>query len=216
MADTIGKQIADLKYIIGAPLVATVDADSYAAQAFVNFIQQYGFESATHFTKEELRAAGVDYPTVAGENQFGKLRMITFWYSYDSSENVKTKDGGVEKKTVKRHVSVTLPVLSLIPMPILKITDAEYNFDIRITGVYDPSPPPSRGFIPLASAGDQAEVPKLMATYTPLAAESKAAALTPSLIANMKIKINVKQGDIPAGISSILNIISESTTKKTN
>jgi hypothetical protein len=54
-----------------------------------------------------------------------------------------------------------------------------------------------------------------LATYTPFTADNQSNVIAPSMVANMRMRINVRQGDIPAGISSMLNIISDSTNRIT-
>lgn len=210
MTTTITTQISDLKKIIAAPLVATVQADVYAAVAFVEFIEKYGFEKTDAIFKQ-LAAAGYEEDMVGANTantKLGKLKMVTFYYDYEVIEN---------GKPVVRTVRVTLPFLSLLPLPLLQVNDAEYRFDVRITGLYDQDiPPTGDGEVPslFARAKDpEASVPQVLATYTPFTSDSQINLMAPSMVANMKVKINVRQGDIPAGISSMLNIISDSTNR---
>lgn len=206
MADvtTITTQISDLKNIIAAPLVATVQADVYAAVAFVKFIEEYGFEkSDTISTRITDKGFDVNEDT----SHLGKLKMVTFYYDYEVIE-----DG----KPVVRMVRVTIPFLSLVPLPLLQVNDAEYRFDIRITGVYSSEVIPADGSPPSllrSSSVNEEPLPRVLATYTPFTADNQVNAMAPSMVANMRIKINVRQGDIPAGISSMLNIISDSTSR---
>lgn len=208
MADvtTMTTQISDLKNIIAAPLVATVQADVYAAVAFVKFIEEYGFEKSEGIS---TRITEMGFDVNDGTSHLGKLKMVTFYYDYEVIE-----DG----KPVVRMVRVTLPFLSLVPLPLLQVSDAEYKFDIRITGVYNTTqviPADDDKAPSLLNPPSVAEesLPRVLATYTPFTADNQANVIAPSMVANMRIKINVRQGDIPAGISSMLNIISDSTNR---
>ena len=180
---TITTQISDLKKIIAAPLVATVQADVYAAIAFVKFIEKYGFEKNSTITKTLIEKG---FDAVAdnsnGTSQLGKLKMVTFYYDYEVIE-----DG----KPVVRIVRVTIPFLSLVPLPLLQVNDAEYRFDIRITGIYDSSvgiPPPPDGEAPSilnASVNpDDAQLPKVLATYTPYTSENNTTLITFQILPN--------------------------------
>lgn len=207
MADvtTMTTQISDLKNIIAAPLVATVQADVYAAVAFVKFIEEYGFEKSEGIS---TRITEMGFDVNDGTSHLGKLKMVTFYYDYEVIE-----DG----KPVVRMVRVTLPFLSLVPLPLLQVSDAEYKFDIRITGVYTSSGPEnpdnSAPSLLRSTSVTEESLPRVLATYTPFTADNQANVIAPSMVANMRIKINVRQGDIPAGISSMLNIISDSTNR---
>lgn len=208
MADTnevITNQISDLQYLIAAPMVATVNADVYAAKAFVEFIEQYGFE--------DLLADETENGDVANDH-LGKLKMITFWYSYTQKVIIDGKE-----TTEEKMVSVSLPKISLIPMPILQVSDAKYDFDIRITGIYDNTEIKGTDGdlmkVPTKKGKEKDKIPSVKATYTPLASEANVNQLAPSLVANMKLKINMRQADIPAGISNLLNVASESSNSTT-
>lgn len=202
---TMTTQISDLKNIIAAPLVATVQADVYAAVAFVKFIEEYGFEKSEGIS---TRITEMGFDVNDGTSHLGKLKMVTFYYDYEVIE-----DG----KPVVRMVRVTLPFLSLVPLPLLQVSDAEYKFDIRITGVYTSSGPEnpdnSAPSLLRSTSVTEESLPRVLATYTPFTADNQANVIAPSMVANMRIKINVRQGDIPAGISSMLNIISDSTNR---
>ncbi len=206
--EVITNQISDLQYLIAAPMVATVKADVYAAQAFVEFIEEYGFE-------EKLASKTADIGGGDDANShLGKLKMITFWYSY---KQVAIVDG--EETTIEKMVSVTLPKLSLIPMPILQVSDAKYNFDIRITGVYDSTAVVNTDgdLMRAAATGKKNKMilPTVKATYTPLVSETNVSSLAPSLVANMRLTVNMRQADVPAGISNLLNVVADSSNSTT-
>jgi Protein of unknown function (DUF2589) len=207
--EVLTNQISDLQYLIAAPMVATVQADIYAAKAFVEFIEEYGFEELLF---EEANNAGND----KAKRNLGKLKMITFWYTYNQ---VVVKDG--KETTIEKMVSVSLPSISMVPMPLLQVSDAQYNFDIRITGMYTNQVIPSSEEGNLMRTNEtikrkkRDKLPSVKATYTPLASETTPNSIAPSLMANMRVKINMRQADIPAGISNLLNIVTESNNSST-
>lgn len=183
----ISTQVAPLYDIISAPLVATIDADFIAAERFVQFIRKYGFEELLPGEKKE-------YETDGENNYFGKLKFVEFSYTDDRGEIKVYK----------------IPTLSLIPLPDLIITDASFQFDIRIIGGEVPKQAPS-----LVNDEPEPEPEqKVMATLTPLSSEEQANPLAPSMMANVRAKINVRQADIPAGILALLNIMGDSVQQE--
>ena len=170
--------------------------------------EEYGFEKSEVISN---RIAEMGFDVNEDTSHLGKLKMVTFYYDYEVIE-----DG----KPVVRMVRVTLPFLSLVPLPLLQVSDAEYRFDIRITGVYNTSEvnPDDKGNAPSLLrplSVTEESLPRVLATYTPFTADNQSNVIAPSMVANMRMRINVRQGDIPAGISSMLNIISDSTNRIT-
>ncbi|MEM6820776.1 MAG: DUF2589 domain-containing protein [Verrucomicrobiota bacterium] len=205
--DTTYKQILDLYSIISAPLVATVNADIMAARQFMRFIEEYGFEKVA--SDPELDE-GLDKPE---NDHFGKLKTITFRYQTENADG-----------TNEDHV-IHIPALSLIPLPILQVTDASFDFDIRILGVTDDTDgeiqeeqlqrltekrtPKQQKQSVISSWEEEAPDPaQVKATLSPL--NSSASESPSNMNANMKVKVNMRQADIPAGISTLLNVMDQS------
>ena len=92
--------------LIGAPLVAVVQAQAQAAKATVDFVERVGFEAA-------------EKP--ASERDVGSLRMAEFRYS-------KLDETGRMAEFVAR-----VPVLSLVPIPAIQVRSARIAFAARIT-----------------------------------------------------------------------------------
>lgn len=95
-------QVMELKQLIAGPLVATIEADALSSQKYLDYLMQVTFES---------------YNPATGET--GKIRTLNFGYT----ENVN----GTE---VKRTVSI--PLITLVPLPLLHIEEADFDFDIKI------------------------------------------------------------------------------------
>jgi hypothetical protein len=110
MAEATDISSVPLYQIIGAPLLALVQAETQAAQATANFIQQVGFEH-----KEDAE----------GKIEYGMLKVVTFRYR-------KTGVGGKEVDFV-----VEIPVLSIVPIPALQIREAKIDFAVEINEVVE-------------------------------------------------------------------------------
>lgn len=95
-------QIMELKDLISGPLAATIDADTIAARHYLSYLMELAFES---YDKET--------------GKVGKLRMLEFNYT---SQDVS---GG-------RLQQVKIPLLTLVPLPLLQVKEADFDFDIQI------------------------------------------------------------------------------------
>jgi hypothetical protein len=94
-----------LSSLIGDPMNAAIAAQGNAARTTMDFISEMGFE------KE-----------IDGINEKKKLRTVTFSY-------VKQGSDGVE-----RNFELTVPVLTLLPIPFIRINNMNISFKCNITG----------------------------------------------------------------------------------
>jgi len=166
-------QVMELQQLIAGPLIATIEADALSAQKYLDYLMRIAFES---------------YNPTTGET--GKLRMLTFSYH---EQNVT----GSGKK------NVNIPLLTLVPLPLLHVEEADFDFDIKILDALSESVeekfsledgdniqhPPSTGFKMRASLASRGEAK---------------GDLQQSLSANMKVKVRMRPADMPAGLSNLL------------
>jgi hypothetical protein len=156
--------------IIGLPLKAIIDAETLAARASVDFIKDIGF------TKN------VDIADKKNIN-LGTIRVVHFNYNT------------IDETGKEIESTVTIPLLSLVPIPLLQIQEANLDFNIKITDVQE-------------KTGDNKQIieKKLLASYAD-------GAKNQSYQINIKLKLT--QSDLPAGISALFNIL-ENNIKKEN
>lgn len=168
-------QVMELQQLIAGPLIATIEADALSAQKYLDYLMRVAFES---------------FNPVTGET--GKLRMLTFTY------NEQDVNGSSKK-------NVSIPLLTLIPLPLLHVEEADFDFDIKILDALSENveekfsvengesvkQPQSTGFKMRASLAPQREVKDN---------------LQQSLSANMKVKVKMRQADMPAGLSNLLHL----------
>ena len=209
--------------LVGAPLMALVDAESQAAKATANFIKEMGFKE----DESDDQAAAVD--EFGRKVDFGDLRMVTF-------RSQKRQADGTE-----RTFKVEVPLLSLLPIPALQIKDAELEFFAKIVEF------PKIGQPSLASkskeekdqAGESTPVEKkkdqagedtpvedekarkyslpsmpgrdLKATFG-AASASDPVSRQQRMDMQIKIKIKMEQADIPAGLGSLFNLMQQNIT----
>lgn len=191
-------QALDLHHILAAPLIATIEADYQAANKFIDFVIQHGFESLPDEATPAI-AARERHATVP----LGKLRMVTFWYS---RHHPKT---GQEE-----YDFIQVPALSLIPLPLLQVDRAEFNFHIQVhpeEEVSQPHPQGQRGALnPALRTARESEPPSrpnFKASLPPTRGH-KDGELVPTT-ANMKVNVLMRQADLPTGIANLMAILKE-------
>ena len=90
--------------LIGSPMTAAVEAQALAAQSSIDFIRSVGFESDGE------------------DEQFGAVRNVTFTY--------KSRDVSAG---VDQDVELVVPILTIVPIPFLRIEDMTIDFTSKIT-----------------------------------------------------------------------------------
>jgi hypothetical protein len=185
MAD-IETNVTDLEYIFSAPIAAVVKADFMAARQFVEYIEKYGF------ARPDRSEPGAEY--------CGDLRMVSF--TFDQIQN-----GHPERRMMK------VPALSLIPMPLLQVKQAEFSYGVHVlsarrvhddhkplrllaereaSGLPDPEPYEWRAMLAAGRTRDETRPD-----------------LAPHISANIDVKVHVGQADIPAGLANLFALMGE-------
>jgi hypothetical protein len=168
--------------LIGSPIVAIIQAEAMAARASAEFIENVGF------VKQDDKA----------ENSYGRLRTVTFSYT---KQDVNGRD--VEEE-------VELPLLSLIPIPLLQIKDAQLSFNLKVietvTETAGQKTASARGF---DTSGTERPV-SLMAVYKPVTNTTD----NIKSDTDMKVSVNLVQSDIPAGLQHLFQIMENAATSK--
>lgn len=172
-------QVMDLQQLIAGPLIATIEADTLSAQKYLDYLMRVAFES---------------YNPQTGET--GKLRMMTFTYT---EQDVN----GPRKRTV------SIPLLTLVPLPLLHVEEADFDFDIKILDALSDTVDEKFSIEEGKSVTDRPEVTgfKMRASLAPKQGEfSHSGDLQQSLSANMKVKVKMRPADMPAGLSNLLHL----------
>lgn len=90
--------------LIGAPMTAAVEAQALAAQTSIDFIRTIGFEN------------------LDDTGSFGPVRQVEFTYQHRDVES------GTD-----RTVTLNVPLLTIVPIPYLRIDDMTIDFTSKIT-----------------------------------------------------------------------------------
>ena len=174
----VNGHIMSLQQLISAPLVATIDADAMSTERYMKHFMSLAFES---------------YNPVDGST--GALRLISFNFT-DSDAS-----GGAEKK-------VSVPLVSLVTLPLLQIKQADFDFDINIIDAVAAAP--NEHFSLNSGEGESPggkERDEGLNFRASLAPQSGRGASS-SLQANMKIHVSMQQADMPSGLSQFLQLAS--------
>jgi len=189
-----------LSQLIGAPLLALIQAESQAAQATAEFIENIGFERAS---SDDTNNADDQ----ENNNSLGQLKMATF------SNQMKGQNGEL------KEMKVQVPLLSLIPIPALQIKDAELEFYVKILDFRKEESLSkmqksfsTRKSIEHNDDQDQdAEKPMLNERIQLRAAMGRGPSThQSSMESQVRIKINMTQADIPSGLSKLFHIMEQS------
>lgn len=129
-----------------------------------------------------------------GDDDWGELKMIRFSYEY--------LQNGVSKKMV-----VEIPLISMIPLPLLEVKRANFDFAIRIIdqviigkdGHLDSKAPA----LPSTS---------VLALLVPERKSQLEERLERNLVSNMDVRVEVERSDIPAGLLELMNLAQSATS----
>lgn len=174
-------QVMELKDLISCPLVATIDADTISSSRYLKYLLEVAFES---------------YDSKTGKT--GKMRTLCFTY-YSQDIN------GSHKQTV------SIPLLTLVPLPLLQVKEAEFDFDINVLDAISEDTESSFS-IKNAVKGteddkEKNQETKLRVSLTPSSANvNNKETSQQSISANMRIKVKMRPADLPGGIANLLNL----------
>jgi hypothetical protein len=172
--------------IIGAPLLAIVQAEAQAVQVSAEYMRRIGFGEPGE--KEGAKQ------TLQNGGDLGPLRTAKF----------QLDRVGPDGQAVKREV--TIPVLSLFPIPLMQVKEAEVDIHVRILSrvpladdVRDKGTPESmrKDFL----SEDRIELKGFLSPASGGSATNQA---------NLKMKIRMSQSDMPAGLTHLLALMRDS------
>jgi hypothetical protein len=98
----------DFADIIGGPLIAVINAQAKAAVCTTNFIQAFAFTT--------------DKPP--------KLQVVTFDFS-----QIITSGSGISVPGLQDLLTISVPLLTIIPIPYIRIEDMSINFNASLHSV---------------------------------------------------------------------------------
>lgn len=174
----VSKQIMELKDLISGPLVATIDADSMSTRRYLSYLYELAFDSYN-----------------PGTGEVGNLRMLEFTYN--------VQDNGTQ-----RQQRVSIPLMTLVPLPLLQVKEADFDFDIQIIDAVSAD---KHSTFSLKGKNDgEDQIPEGVKLRVSMAASNiegnMEKKIRQGLAANMKVKVKMQQADMPGGLSNLLNL----------
>ncbi len=188
------------EHLIGSPLKAAIEAQSLAAKATIDFIQQVGFTATDPYS-------GNDPSEIPKKADYGEVRNVVFKYT-------ATNDDGTQ-----RVAELTVPILTIIPIPYLRIDNMTIDFTANITETMTEKTNTQRNSN--TSGGVSAVVPFWIPAKVGFKASvSKSSSSSSSsrykTEYTMAIHLTAVQDDMPAGLSKVLNILENSIKENTS
>lgn len=177
---TVSSQVMELKDLISGPLVATIDADTISSRRYLKYLFELAFES---------------YDEKSGE--VGDMRTLNFTYMSRDINGARMQ-------------RVSIPLLTLVPLPLLQVKEADFDFDIQIIDAVSQD---ANATFSLKNAMEGKEEPqsgegtRLRVSLSPASVEAASkSAVQQSLTANMRVKVKMRQADLPGGVANLLNL----------
>ncbi|HSG41337.1 MAG TPA: DUF2589 domain-containing protein [Thermoanaerobaculia bacterium] len=167
---TLLPALVDLSSLLAAPLIGLAEADFATARAAARLIEDQAFVA--------------DEEGPGDDGHLGTLRTVSF---------VRPETPGAERSLVR------IPALSLVPLPLLQIAEAELRMDVRLVR-------PSSGED--SSASGQPRWDAMLAPRTRSGRRGRGS-LSGS---NIALKVRVRQADLPAGVATLLQVAGHSAS----
>lgn len=185
-----------LYQLIGAPLLAIIQAEVQAAQASADFIRRVGFDTGRKVVDSQ------DASSLQDGGELGPLRIAKF---------SQTRIGADGKP---RDVTIQIPVLSLFPIPLLQVKTADFDFGVRILSRVPLEGQKAEDAKVVGASGKLKPEDFLSPGRVELkgAVSRHADSSKTSSEMHMKVRIHMDQADVPAGLLTLLNLMGQSVT----
>ena len=173
----------DFEAMIGGPLTAVIKAQSQAANTSVDFIKAVGFSEDDD---------GNEVPT-----------MVTF--RYDKPVETTDDDGNVLVEVLP--FNLTVPFLTMVPIPFIRVEETTIDFNAKITSVQFSKTMSQHnlGVALEAKAGWGPFSAKLKTNYSYQRKSSSGSETKRSYM--MSVHVRAVQDELPAGTERLLNIL---------
>ncbi|HAS47137.1 MAG TPA: hypothetical protein DCS93_42030 [Microscillaceae bacterium] len=185
-----------LGYIVGAPLQSAVEAQSLAAEATVEFIRQVGFKPSDPNSDAGL----ID--DISADTDLGSMRQVVFKYT--------RTEGGTTDAT--ETIELRMPILSIVPIPYLRIAEIETDFTLKITETNSTVNQSQTGSVGRNSRtiGWGNSYYNFKASYARQTKTSSEDKYYLENRATMNVRIKAIQDEAPRGLTRILDIMENS------
>lgn len=181
--------------MIGEPLKAAVEAQAIAAQTSIDFIEKVGFIPASD---ESMLHADP-----AADANAGDVRNVTFKY--------KKKDENGELKDFE----LTVPILSIVPIPYLRIDEMTIDFSAKITDMVNQTVKTNFSLNSSVSGSYRSWWSPVRASFRTSMGFKRDSTRTSSYKSEYTMDIHVRavQEGMPAGLEKMLEILESAITE---
>lgn len=176
---SVNSQVMELQQLIAGPLVSTIEADTLSSRRYLEMLQLIAFEDVTE-----------------GDRNIRRLRTLKFAYQ-------ETNVNGYRNKVV------SIPLVTLLPLPLLQIKEADFDFGINILDAVSSGTVESfdYGEGKIEQNNENRRPFRLRASLAPKSGSgSYSDKSEQQLSANMKVHVKMRQADMPAGLSNLLRL----------
>ena len=170
-----------LRDLLGVLVGDLIVAETQAAKATADFMREAGFIAGKK----------------ADTDDWGVLRFVTFSYPVMEPDGRKVR-------------MIRVPLLSLLPIPLQQIDQTEYEFFAKVNEVGEVDPRPKDSYqLGSAAYGLAQPFADLMCEVAPYAGDP--ALDKKGAVPRVRVKLTMKQADLPAGLSSSLRRIEQAS-----
>lgn len=181
------------RHLIGGPLVAAIEAQAMAAKSTMDFIMDVGFTKPTD-----------DIADPTKQPDIGDVRAVTFKYKADV---VKADRTGTENK----EFSLTVPLLTIVPIPYLAIEEMTIDFMAKITEAISSDRSTSNESAKNATLEAKGGWGPVSASFKGSLSSKHSSTSSSSSKYNTELTMNIRvratQDDMPAGLMKVLDIL---------
>lgn len=191
--------------LIGGPLKAAIEAQALAARTTIDFIKAVGFEPPK--ASDEDDPFSIEPNPEPKEPALGPVRNVTFTYQVEQADGTK------------QLATLTVPILTIVPIPYIRIDEMTIDFTAKIveqqvnksSSSYESSSSQSQG----SSYGWGAwwwwgaVNVNYNSSFSSKHSSSSSSASKYQTEYTMNVHVRAVQDDIPAGLSRILTILSD-------
>lgn len=191
--------------LIGGPLKAAIEAQGLAARATVDFIKAVGFEPPPANEPDPF-----SIEPEAPQPELGAIRNVAFSYQ------VERGDG------TRQLATLTVPILTIVPIPYIRVDEMTIDFTAKIleqqvqktSSSSESSSSNSVGYSQSWGFGwwwwGANSSVNYNASYSSKHTQSSSSASKYQTEYTMNVHVRAVQDDLPAGLSRVLSILSDS------
>ena len=188
-----------LEHIVGSPLVAAIKAQALAADTTVDFIKEVGLKPRAE-EDDEL------FPSdeTSGEDEAGlDARIVSFKFDRLLESQTTNEDGTRTTRFQVIPSQLAVPLLSIVPIPYIRISDMSINFEFHIKDIDTSESTTKRDISATASGGNWFFKASVKGSY----ANTNVNKRETDRRTTLKLTANAVQDEIPEGLGRVLDIL---------